>query len=94
MGIHQIGPDGAVEHTGVVGELDILKDLLTDTETSIAGLEGDIEDLREELNLKAEDIQPVGSIRYSAAPDMGDDWLKCNGSFVSEEASVTPWVVQ
>ncbi|MDE6591364.1 MAG: phage tail protein, partial [Oscillospiraceae bacterium] len=69
----------------VVGELDILKALLADTETSIAGLEGDIEDLREELNLKAEDIQPVGSIRYSAAPDMGDDWLKCDGSFVSED---------
>ena len=27
----------------------------------------------------------MGSIRYSAAPDMGEDWLKCDGSFVSED---------
>ena len=90
LGLAEVGDqvqDGSCVFTArdVVSELDILKDLLTDTETSIAGLEGDIEDLREELNLKAEDIQPVGSIRYSAAPDMGDDWLKCDGSFVSED---------
>lgn len=90
LGLAEVGDqvqDGTCVFTArdVVGELDILKDLLTDTENSIAGLEGDIEDLREELNLKAEDIQPVGAIRYSAAPDMGDDWLKCDGSFVSED---------
>ena len=90
LGIAEVGDqvqDGTCVFTArdVVGELDVLKDLFTDTENSIAGLEGDIEDLREELNLKAEEIQPVGSIRYSAAPDMGDDWLKCDGSFVSED---------
>ena len=90
LGIAEVGDqvqDGSCVFVArdVVGELDVLKDLFTETENSIAGLEGDIEDLREELNLKAEDIQPVGSIRYSAAPDMGDDWLKCDGSFVSED---------
>lgn len=90
LGIAEVGDqvqDGTCVFTArdVVGEIDVLKDLFTDAETSIAGLEGDIEDLREELNLKAEEIQPVGSIRYSAAPDMGDDWIKCDGSFVSED---------
>ncbi len=90
LGIAEVGDqvqDGSCVFTArdVVGELDVLRELFADTETSIAGLEGDIEDLREELNLKAEDIQPVGSIRYSAAPDMGEDWLKCDGSFVSED---------
>ena len=90
LGIAEVGDqvqDGSCVFTArdVVGELDILKDLFTDTENSIAGLEGDIEDLREELNLKAEEIQPVGAIRYSAAADMGPDWLKCDGSFVSED---------
>ena len=90
LGLSEVGDqvqDGTCVFTArdVVGELDVLKDLFNEAETSIAGLEGDIEDLREELNLKAEDIQPVGSIRYSAAPDMGDDWLKCDGSFVSED---------
>ncbi len=95
-GIAQVGDqvaDGTCVFTArdVVGELDILKDMFTDTETSIAGLEGDIQDLREELNLKAEEIQPLGAIKYSAAPDMGPDWLKCDGSFVSEDEYPVSW---
>lgn len=89
-GLAQVGDrvtDGTCVFTArdVVGEIDVLKDLFTDTETSIAGLEDGLQELREELNLKAEEIQPVGSIRYSAAADMGPDWLKCDGSFVSED---------
>ena len=88
-GIAEVGDrvtDGSCVFTArdVVGEIDVLKDLFSDTETSIAGLESDIDELREELNLKQEEIQPVGSIRYSAAADMGEDWLKCDGSFISD----------
>ena len=69
----------------VVGEIDVLKDLFTDTEASIAGLEDGLQELREELNHKAENLPPpVGTIKYSAA-DPGEEWVKCDGSFVSED---------
>ena len=90
-GIAQVGDrvtDGTCVFTArdVVGEIDVLKDLFTDTETSITGLEDGLQELREELNHKAENLPPpVGTIKYSAAADMGDDWLKCDGSFVSED---------
>ena len=90
LGIAEVGDkvtDGTCVFVArdVVGELDVLKDLFADTETSIAGLEGDIEDLRETLDLKAEEIQPVGAIKYSASASLGEEWLKCDGSFVSED---------
>lgn len=89
-GVAQVGDtvqDGTCVFTArdVVGEIDVLKDLFTDTETSIAGLEDGLQELREELNHKAENLPPpVGTIKYSAA-DPGPDWLKCDGSFVSED---------
>ena len=89
-GIAQVGDtvqDGTCVFTArdVVGEIDVLKDLFTDTETSIAGLEDGLQELREELNHKAENLPPpVGTIKYSAA-DPGPDWVKCDGSFVSED---------
>ena len=89
-GIAQVGDtvqDGTCVFTArdVVGEIDVLKDLFTDTETSIAGLEDGLQELREELNHKAENLPPpVGTIKYSAV-DPGEDWLKCDGSFVSED---------
>ena len=90
LGIAEVGDqvqDGSCVFTArdVVGELDILKDLLTDTETSIAGLEDGLQELREDLNHKAENLPPpVGTIKYSAT-DPGLDWVKCDGSFVSED---------
>ena len=69
----------------VVGEIDVLKDLFNDTETNITGLEDGLQELREELNHKAENLPPpVGTIKYSAT-DPGPDWVKCDGSFVSED---------
>lgn len=88
-GIAEVGDrvtDGTCVFTArdVVGEIDVLKDLFTDTETSIAGLEDGLQELREELNHKAENLPPpVGTIKYSAV-DPGEDWLKCDGSFVGE----------
>ena len=89
-GIAEVGDrvaDGTCVFTArdVVGEIDVLKDLFTDTEASIAGLEDGLQELREELNHKAENLPPpVGTIKYSAA-DPGPDWVKCDGSFVSED---------
>ena len=89
-GIAQVGDrvtDGTCVFTArdVVGEIDVLKDLFTDTETSIAGLEDGLQELREELNHKTENLPPpVGTIKYSAT-DPGPDWVKCDGSFVSED---------
>ena len=89
-GIAQVGDtvqDGTCVFTArdVVGEIDVLKDLFTDTETSIAGLEDGLQELREELNHKAENLPPpVGTIKYSAV-DPGEEWLKCDGSFVGED---------
>ncbi len=89
-GLAQVGDrvtDGTCVFTArdVVGEIDVLKDLFTDTETSIAGLEDGLQELREELNHKAENLPPpVGTIKYSAA-DPGPEWVKCDGSFVSED---------
>jgi len=89
-GIAEVGDrvtDGTCVFTArdVVGEIDVLKDLFTDTETSIASLEDGLQELREELNHKAENLPPpVGTIKYSAV-DPGEEWLKCDGSFVSED---------
>nr|WP_326209046.1 hypothetical protein [uncultured Oscillibacter sp.] len=89
-GIAEVGDrvtDGTCVFTArdVVGEIDVLKDLFTDTETSIAGLEDGLQELREELNHKAENLPPpVGTIKYSAV-DPGEEWVKCDGSFVGED---------
>lgn len=89
-GIAQVGDtvqDGTCVFTArdVVGEIDVLKDLFTNTETSIVGLEDGLQELREELNHKAENLPPpVGTIKYSAV-DPGEEWVKCDGSFVSED---------
>jgi hypothetical protein len=63
----------------VIGELDVLKEMCEDASA-------DILDLQEELGKQAENLPPpVGTIKYSAATDLGDEWLKCDGSFVSED---------
>ena len=49
----------------VVGEIDVLKDLFTDTETSIAGLEDGLQELWEEVIKQAESQDdPIGTIRF------------------------------
>ncbi len=89
-GIAQVGDrvtDGTCVFTArdVVGELDVLKDLFTDTKGSIAALEDGIQELREELIRQTDTrIPAVGTIKYSAV-DLGEEWLRCDGSFISED---------
>ena len=62
----------------VIGELDIVKDLYTDAAA-------DIEKLQEELMNQIDNLPPpVGTIKYSASADLGEEWLRCDGSFISE----------
>ena len=89
-GIAEVGDrvtDGSCVFTArdIIGELDVLKDLFTETETSIAGLEGEVQELRDEIIKQGEsqDI-PVGTIRFMPSASAGADWLKCDGSFISE----------
>lgn len=89
-GIAEVGDrvmDGTCVFTArdVVGEIDVLKDLFTDTETSIAGLEDGLQELREEVIKQAESqTVPVGTIQFMPSANAGTDWLKCDGSFVNE----------
>ena len=89
-GIAEVGDrvtDGTCVFTArdVVGEIDVLKDLFTDTETSIAGLEDGLQELREEVIKQAESqTVPVGTIQFMPSANAGADWLKCDGSFVNE----------
>ena len=89
-GIAEVGDrvtDGTCVFTArdVVGEIDVLKDLFTDTETSIANLEDGLQELREEVIKQAESqTVPVGTIQFMPSANAGADWLKCDGSFVGE----------
>lgn len=60
-----------------IGELDILKDLYTE-------MAADVTELQEELMDQIDNLPPpVGTIKYSASTDLGEEWLRCDGSFVS-----------
>lgn len=89
-GIAEVGDrvtDGTCVFTArdVVGEIDVLKDLFTDTEASIVGLEDGLQELREEVIKQAESkTVPVGTIQFMPSANAGADWLKCDGSFVNE----------
>ena len=89
-GIAEVGDrvtDGTCVFTArdVVGEIDVLKDLFTDTETSIAGLEDGLQELREEVIKQAESQDdPIGTIRFMPSTSANENWLKCDGSYISE----------
>ncbi len=89
-GIAQVGDrvtDGTCVFTArdVVGELDVLKDLFTDTEGSIAALEDGVQELRDELIRQEENkTVAVGTIQFMSSASAGDDWLKCDGSYINE----------
>lgn len=90
LGIAKVGDtvqDGTCVFTArnPIGELDSLKDRVTDAEAGIANLENDVQELREELQKQAEkENVPVGTIRFMSSSSVGEDWLKCDGSFVNE----------
>lgn len=89
-GIAQVGDrvtDGTCVFTArdVVGELDVLKDLFTDTEGSIAALEDGVQELQEELIRQEENkTVAVGTIQFMPSSSAGNDWLKCDGSYINE----------
>lgn len=65
----------------------------TEIESKLAQVEADIADQELKLDAKIAEVQavadsivppPVGTIKFSAAQDVGPEWLKCDGSFVSE----------
>ena len=89
-GIAQVGDtvqDGTCVFSArdVVGEIDVLKDLFTNTETSIAGLEDGLQELREEVIKQAESQDdPIGTIRFMPSTNADENWLKCDGSYINE----------
>lgn len=90
LGIAKVGDtvqDGTCVFTArdPISELDGLKDRATDAEAGIANLETDVQELREEVLKQAENENvPVGTIRFMSSSSAGEDWLKCDGSFVNE----------
>lgn len=62
-------------------------------EDKLAAAEADIQAQAALLDAKIAEVEaqveritppPVGSIKFSASQDVGDDWLRCDGSFVNE----------
>lgn len=62
-------------------------------EDKLAAAEADIQAQATLLDAKIAEVEaqveritppPVGSIKFSASQDVGDDWLRCDGSFVNE----------
>lgn len=62
-------------------------------EDKLAAAEADIAEQSKMLDAKIAEVQAqvnkitppaVGTIQFSASQDMGDDWLLCNGDFISE----------
>ena len=65
----------------------------TEIDGKLQQVEADIAAQDAKLDAKIAEIQavvdsivppPVGSIKFSASQDAGDEWLKCDGSFISE----------
>lgn len=64
----------------------------TQVETKLSQIEAGIDAKEAQIDAKIAEAEgviadikpaPVGSIRFSANPDMGEEWLECDGSFVS-----------
>lgn len=62
-------------------------------ESKLQQVESDIEAQAVKLDKKIAEVQavadsivppPVGSIKFSASQDVGEEWLRCDGSFVNE----------
>lgn len=65
----------------------------TEIEDKLAQAEADINAQAARLDAQIAAVQavadriappPIGSIKFSASQDVGEDWLKCDGSFVNE----------
>ena len=65
----------------------------TEIESKLAQVEQDIATQSAKLDAKIAEVQavadsivppPIGSIKFSASQNVGEEWLKCDGQFVSE----------
>ena len=65
----------------------------TEIESKLAQVEQDIATQSAKLDAKIAEVQavadsivppPIGSIKFSASQNVGEEWLKCDGRFVSE----------
>ena len=65
----------------------------TEIESKLAQVEQDIATQSAKLDTKIAEVQavadsivppPIGSIKFSASQNVGEEWLKCDGRFVSE----------
>lgn len=63
-------------------------------ESKLAAVERDINEQSEKLDRKIAEVQavvnrivppPVGTIKFSASQDVGEEWLRCDGSFINEK---------
>lgn len=62
-------------------------------ESKLAAVERDIAAQSAKLDVKIAEVQavadsivppPIGSIKFSASQDVGEEWLQCDGSFINE----------
>lgn len=92
---HQTGICGVIDAAGsLTGKLEFALDYIdTEIEDKLAQAEAAIRAQEAELDRKIEQVQaqvdkivppPVGTIQFSASQDVGEDWLRCDGRFVSE----------
>ena len=92
---HQTGICGGIDAAGsLTGKLEFALDYIdTEIEDKLAQAEAVIRAQEAELDRKIEQVQaqvdkivppPVGTIQFSASQDVGEDWLRCDGRFVSE----------
>lgn len=93
---HNTGICGVIDAVGSLsGKLEYALNYIdTEIESKLAQAEADIEAQAARLNAKIAEVAgmverlsppPVGSIKFSAAEQQGDEWLKCDGSFISED---------
>lgn len=64
-----------------------IEDKLKAAEDAIKAQERRLDDKIAEVQATADRIvpPPIGSIKFSASQDVGSEWLRCDGSFVSED---------
>lgn len=64
-----------------------IADRLAQLEQGIAAKEAELDQKIEEAGAEVEKIAPlpIGSIKFTAAPDPGEGWLRCDGRFVSKD---------
>lgn len=61
----------------IIGEMDILSNLITSTQA-------DIDALEEEINkMEEDDTAPIGTVKFMASSEAKEGWLPCDGSYVS-----------